>query len=70
MVGMADRLGALKPGYAADVSVLYDDRGRFVLRDNEDNRVIAERLLRPAFCLRAGQRYDADSPILPQVIAA
>jgi len=70
MLGMADRLGALKPGYAADVSVLWDESGRFVLRDNEDNRVIAERLLRPAFCLRAGKRYDADSPILPQVIAA
>jgi dihydroorotase len=70
MLGMADRLGALKPGYTADVSVLWDDRGRFVLRDNEDNRVTAERLLRPAFCLRAGERYNADSPILPQVIAA
>jgi dihydroorotase len=70
MLGMSDRLGALKSGYTADVSVLSDDRGRFVLRDNEDNRVIAERLLRPAFCLRAGKRYDADSPILPQAIAA
>jgi dihydroorotase len=70
MVGMADRLGALKPGYPADVSVLHDDRGRFVLRDNEDNRVIAERLLRPAFCLRLGYRFDADSPILPQAVAA
>ena len=29
-----------------------------------------ERLLRPAFCLRAGKRFDADSPILPQAIAA
>jgi dihydroorotase len=70
MLGMSDRLGALKPGYTADVSVLSDESGRFVLRDNEDNRVIAERLLRPAFCLRAGRRHDADSPILPQAIAA
>jgi dihydroorotase len=70
MLGMADRLGALTPGSAADVSVLWDDRGRFILRDNEDNKVVAERLLRPAFCLRAGKRHDADSPILPQVIAA
>jgi dihydroorotase len=70
MLGMSDRLGALTPGYAADVSVLYDDRGRFILRDNEDTKVVAERLLRPAFCLRAGKRFDADSPILPQVIAA
>jgi len=45
-------------------------RGRFILRDNEDTKVVAERLLRPAFCLRAGKRFDADAPILPQVIAA
>ena len=61
MIGLTDRLGALKPGYAADVSVLSDDRGRFILRDNEDTKVVAERLLRPAFCLRAGKRFDADS---------
>jgi dihydroorotase len=70
MIGLSDRLGALKTGYAADVSVLHDDRGRFVLRDNENNQVIAERLLRPAFCLRAGKRFDADAPILPQAVAA
>jgi dihydroorotase len=70
MLGMSDQLGALKPGYAADVTVLWDDRGRFILRDNEDTRVVAERLLRPAFCLRNGKRFDADSPILPKVIAA
>jgi dihydroorotase len=27
-------------------------------------------LLQPAFCVRAGRRFDADSPILPQAIAA
>ncbi len=70
MLGLTDCLGALKPGFPADVSVLFDDRGRFVLRDNENTEVIAERLLRPAFCLRAGKRFDADSPILPQAIAA
>ncbi|MGY2046901.1 amidohydrolase/deacetylase family metallohydrolase [Methylobacterium sp. JK268] len=70
MLGLTDRIGALTPGFSADISVLHDDRGRFLLRDNEDTRVIADRLLRPAFCLRAGQRFDADSPILPQAIAA
>jgi len=70
MLGLSDRIGALTPGFAADVSVLHDDRGRFLLRDNEGTRVIADRLLRPAFCLRAGRRFDADSPILPQAIAA
>jgi dihydroorotase len=50
--------------------VLHDDRGRFILRDNEDTKVVAERLLRPAFCLRAGKRFDADSVILPKPLLA
>jgi dihydroorotase len=32
--------------------------------------VIAERLLMPGLCLRAGRRIDADAPILPQAVAA
>jgi len=70
MLGLADELGTLKPGTAADVSVLSDDRGRFILRDNEKTQVVAERLLQPLFCLRAGKRYDANAPILPQAVAA
>jgi hypothetical protein len=34
--------------------VLADERGRFILEDNEKNQVVAERLLQPLFCLRAG----------------
>jgi dihydroorotase len=70
MLGLSDELGALRPGMTADVSVLSDIRGRFVLRDNERTEVIAERLLQPAFCLRAGQRIDAIASILPQAVAA
>ena len=70
MLGLADRIGALTVGFEADVTVLRDERGRFLLRDNEDTKVVADRLLRPAFCLRAGKRFDADSPILPQAVAA
>jgi dihydroorotase len=40
------------------------------LRDNEGTEVTAERLLHPLFCLRAGQRCDADAPILPMAQAA
>jgi dihydroorotase len=54
----------------ADVSVLDDVRGRFKLQDNERTEVVAERLLMPAFCLRAGRRFEATAPILPQAIAA
>jgi dihydroorotase len=70
MVGLSDEIGALRPGMAADVSVLSDQRGRFLLRDNEKNQVVAERLLQPLFCLRGGKRYDADAAILPQAEAA
>ena len=44
--------------------------GRFVLRDNEKMNHRRARLLQPEFCLRAGARYDAVAPILPQAVAA
>ena len=70
MLGLGEEIGMLRPGAAADVSVLADERGRWVLRDNEGTQVAAERLLRPLFCLRAGRRFDADAPILPTAQAA
>lgn len=70
MVGMQDTLGTLAPGREADVSVLHDHSGRWVMRDNEDHEVIATRMLEPAFCLKAGRRFDADAPILPVAQAA
>ncbi|MBV8835602.1 MAG: amidohydrolase/deacetylase family metallohydrolase [Alphaproteobacteria bacterium] len=70
MLGLSDMIGSLRPGSAGDVTVLNDLRGRFALRDNEHNEVIAERLLQPAFCLKAGKRHEAVASILPQAIAA
>jgi dihydroorotase len=70
MLGREDELGTLRPGAAADVTVLDDRRGRFRLRDNGGVEVIAERLLTPAFCLRAGRRVEADAAILPRAEAA
>ena len=66
----ADEIGALKVGHGGRRFGAGRRTGRFVLRDNENNEVIAERLLQPAFCLRAGTRYDAVAPILPQAVAA
>jgi dihydroorotase len=54
----------------ADVSVLTQKPGRYVLRDNEKTEVVADHLLQPVFCLRAGVRHDAVAPILPQAVAA
>jgi dihydroorotase len=70
MIGLLREIGTLRPGAAADISVLADERGRFILEDNEKNKVVAERLLQPLFCLRAGQRYDANATILPEAVAA
>src|SRR3954466_2883482 len=70
MIGLLGEIGTLRVSSAADVSVLADERGRFILSDNEKNQVVAERLLQPVFCLRAGQRYDANAIILPEAVAA
>ena len=70
LAGMQDSIGTLKPGVEADVSVLHDERGRWVLEDNEKTQVVTDRMLRPAFCLRRGERFDADASILPVAQAA
>jgi dihydroorotase len=70
LLGRDSEIGALKVGMEADVSVLRQRAGRFVLRDNEDTRVTADSLLQPVFCLRAGQRFDANASILPEAVAA
>ena len=65
-----EEFGRLRRGGVADVTVLFDDRGRWVLRDNEGTEIQTERMLRPWFCLRAGERFDADAAILPVPEAA
>jgi dihydroorotase len=70
MLGLSDSIGALRQGFDADVTVLSQTPGRFILRDNEKTEVVADSLLQPVFCLRAGVRHDAVAPILPQAVAA
>ena len=70
MAGMDDVIGTLEVGREADVSVLNDERGRWVLKDNEGTQVVADRMLTPAYCLARGVRYDADASILPTALAA
>jgi len=67
MLGMGDDIGAIALGRAADISVIDPLSGRFRLSDNAGSELITETLLQPAFCLRAGKRHDADSPLLPDV---
>ena len=68
--GLPKELGTLAVGNPADVSVLDDERGRWVLADNEGTQIVADRRLRPAFCLKDGVRFDAGASILPKLEAA
>jgi dihydroorotase len=70
MLGMQDQAGHLRVGGIADISVLSDERGRWILRDNEGTKVQANRLLEPLFCLRSGQMVRANAPILPSLSPA
>ena len=69
LLKMSDELGALSPGRQADISVLQHMKGRFKLFDNSGEEVVSNELVRPAFCLMQGQRIDADSPLIPPVVA-
>ncbi len=69
MVHMSDTIGSLAVGRAADVSVVDMLSGKFTLQDNLRVKVTAEKYLAPSFCMLAGKRYDADSPILPMPMA-
>lgn len=66
MLRMQDTLGTLLPGREADVSVLELLDGRFELLDNSGARVPATQMIVPCFCLRAGVRHDAVSPLVPE----
>ncbi|MBS0558949.1 MAG: amidohydrolase/deacetylase family metallohydrolase [Proteobacteria bacterium] len=70
MLRMEHEIGALTPGFAADVSVLEMLSGRFRLSDNSGETVVAEKMIVPSFCLRDGVRHDADSPLVPMPLAA
>jgi dihydroorotase len=70
MLGLSGTIGTLRPGVDADVTVLNERPGRYILRDNEKTEVVADSLLQPVFCLRAGAHHDAVAPILPQAVAA
>ena len=68
LLRMQDEIGTLVPGRVADVSVPEIATGRFKLSDNSGVEVVTERLLRPAWWLAAGERFEADSPLVPPAI--
>jgi dihydroorotase len=70
MLKLDHEIGALTPGFAADVSVLDVMNGRFTLSDNSGEQVTTDRMIVPVFCLRDGIRHDVDSPLVPMPLAA
>ncbi len=68
MLRMEDSIGALAVGREADISVLDLCEGAFPLSDNSGVTVTAAQAFAPVFCLRAGERFDADSPLIPPVM--
>ncbi len=69
MLGMTDSIGSLQVGREADVSVLELASGQFELKDNSGEKVATSQMLVPAFALRTGIRFDADSPLVPALAA-
>jgi dihydroorotase len=65
MLRMDDKIGTLQPGREADISVLEILEGRFELKDNSGARRTAPQMIVPVMCLRAGERFDAVSPLIP-----
>lgn len=69
MLRMTDSIGTLQVGREADISVLDVLEGRFELADNSGETVISTQMIAPAFTLRAGQRVDPTSPLIPKPMA-
>ena len=70
IAGMENEIGTLKRGRDADVSVIDIKPGAWKLSDNSGNHVISDKVIVPRFTLRLGERYEADSPLLPAPVKA
>ncbi len=69
-IGMAGEIGSLAKGRAADLTVVDLVSGPWELRDNAGETVHADEAVVPRFTLRDGVRFNADSPLLPELAAA
>ncbi|NQU72089.1 MAG: amidohydrolase/deacetylase family metallohydrolase [Rhodospirillales bacterium] len=70
IAGMQNEIGTLKRGRDADVSVIDIKPGSWKLSDNSGNHVISDKIIVPRFTLRMGERFEADSPLLPAPVNA
>jgi dihydroorotase len=68
LLHLENDIGALRPGMIADVAVLDLLPGRWQLSDNSGEIVEAQQMVVPVFSLRAGERFNVDSPLVPEPI--
>jgi dihydroorotase len=67
LLRMDDRIGALKPGMAADISIFRMLSGEWTLRDSNGVEVVARELLHPVSVVRGNTVIEVDSPLLPDL---
>ncbi|MFC1915391.1 amidohydrolase family protein, partial [Chloroflexota bacterium] len=66
VLGEENRIGSLKPGMEADVSILKLVPGKWQLEDTEQQTVEVDRLITPVMTVKAGQVIPAKPAAQPQ----
>ena len=64
-IGADGQIGSLKPGMAADVSILELKSGKWRLTDAEKDNIEVKRLLSPVITVKSGQLIQAEPPAQP-----
>jgi dihydroorotase len=65
-LGLADRLGSLEPGRAADVTVFAVDEGDWSFADCEGQTRHGSQRLRPVLTFKNGRRFECDPDVAQQ----
>ncbi|WP_434512365.1 amidohydrolase/deacetylase family metallohydrolase [Desulfitobacterium sp. AusDCA] len=55
MLGLSDKIGTLKIGTVADISVLSIDKGSISFTDSDGNKLVGQQLLQSKYTIRAGK---------------
>ena len=67
-LGEENRIGSLKPGMEADISILKLLPGKWKLEDSEQQTIEVDRLISPSLTVKAGQVISAHPEAQPQPI--
>ncbi|MFC1987448.1 amidohydrolase/deacetylase family metallohydrolase [Chloroflexota bacterium] len=67
-LGEENRIGSLKPGMEADVSILELISGKWIFDDSEKQTIEVDRLITPSVTVKAGQVIPANPASQPQPV--